>query len=174
MNSKKQSAQSWWLIVTLFAHFSHLSLCLFLAPYFPPISVPPFFSSSPSSFLLPPTRFLAVLGSRPPCLTSRLMCVCSVCIFCVSGVCVCVCACTQMCECVSCSSLDVVSSPVFVFLLRPADLLSQECYCYCCHTVNTHSLFLCSSPLFSPPLSLHLLNFSLVLYLQVSASCLSA
>ena len=74
------------------------------------------------------------------------------------SVCMCVCARTGvararvplMCVRESCSSLDVVSSPVFVFLLRPADLFSQECYCYCCHTVNTHSVSL-QLPPFSPP-----------------------
>lgn len=116
-----------------------------------------FFSiPSSSSFLPPPTRFLAVLGSRPPCLTSRLMCVCKRVYFLSLFS---VCARTRLCACVSSSGLDVVSSPVFVFLLRPADLFSQECYCYC-HTVNTHSLFLCSSPIFSPRLSLHPVYFS--------------
>lgn len=169
---------NWCLIVTPSAHFSHLSLCLFLAPSFFLLSLfYPFFHLlllSP-----PPTRFLAVLGSRPPCLTSRLMCVCE-CV-CLCSVCGCVRAqdCVSVCfsnmsVCVSSCSLDVVSSPVFVFLLRPADLFSQECYCYCCHTVNTHSLFLCSSPLFSPPLSLHLFYFSLCIYLHISTICLFA
>lgn len=120
------------------------------------------FFSIPSSSFLPPTRFLAVLGSRPPCLTSRLMCVCE-CVYFLSLFNVC--ARTRLCACVSSSGLDVVSSPVFVFLLRPADLFSQECYCYCCHTVNTHSLFLCSSPIFSPRLSLHPVYFSLFFFI---------
>lgn len=61
----------------------------------------------------------------------------------------CVFSASCVCVCVSCCSLDVVSSPVFVFLLGPADLFSQECYCYRCHTFNTHSLF----SLQPPPLS---------------------
>lgn len=130
-----------------------------------------FFSSYLYSFFFPPppppTRFLAVPGSRPPCLTSRLMCVCERVYFLSLFS---VCARTRLCACASSSGLDVVSSPVFVFLLRPADLFSQECYCYRCHTVNTHSLFLCSSPIFSPRLSLHPVYF---LYLHTYAIYLS-
>lgn len=94
---------------------SRLSWCLTvntLCPLLPPLppSLPGSFSpsylystlfsttSSPSSLPRslppsprPPTRFLAVLGSRPPCLTSRLMCVCfGVCFPCLRSVCVCV------------------------------------------------------------------------------------
>lgn len=161
---------------TLFAFLPPLPQSL-PGPFFSSYLYSTLFSTSSSSFLLPPTRFLAVLGSRPPCLTSRLMCVCSVCIFCDSNqrVCACVHEIARVCValirvCVSCSSLDVVSSPVFVFLLRPADLFSQECYCYCCHTVNTHSLFLCSSPFLSPPfISPLILFFSFFIYTHLPA-----
>lgn len=102
----------------------------------------------------------------------------SVCVFRVSARCVCVCArvhgiaraCVPlMCVRVSCSSLDVVSSPVFVFLLRPADLFSQECYCYCCHTVNTHSVSLQLPRFLSLTLSLHPFYFSFSIYTHLPA-----
>lgn len=85
------------------------------------------------------------------------------------------CVCVSVCVCASRSSLDMVSSPVFVFLLRPADLFSQECNCYCCHTFNTLSLFLCSPPtttFFAPPFISQLIWFSLSLFIWTHMPCI--